>query len=88
MRPLPAAPPQGRAIAPSGSTVYVGGYFTDFPTVYVERPFSKVMGGTLAGAAGRAERFTGLHVFNPVTKMDLVEPDQVMFDQVIVRSQL
>jgi len=27
----------------------------------------------LAGAAGRAERFTGLHVFNPVTKMDLVE---------------
>ena len=31
----------------------VGGYFTDFPTVYVERPFSKVMGGTLAGAAGR-----------------------------------
>ena len=34
-------------------TALVGGYFTDFPTVYVERPFSKVMGGTLAGAAGR-----------------------------------
>ena len=34
-------------------TALVGGYFTDFPTVYVERPFSKVIGGTLAGAAGR-----------------------------------
>ena len=34
-------------------TALVGGYFTDFPTVYVERPFSKVMGGMLAGAAGR-----------------------------------
>jgi alpha-1,6-mannosyltransferase len=31
----------------------VAGYFTDFPTVYVERPFSKVMGRTLASAAGR-----------------------------------
>jgi 3-hydroxybutyryl-CoA dehydrogenase len=27
----------------------------------------------LAGASGRAERFLGLHVFNPVTKMRLVE---------------
>lgn len=27
----------------------------------------------LAGASGRAERFVGLHVFNPVTKMRLVE---------------
>ena len=27
----------------------------------------------LAGASGRPERFAGLHVFNPVTKMDLVE---------------
>jgi 3-hydroxybutyryl-CoA dehydrogenase len=27
----------------------------------------------LAGASGRADRFTGLHVFNPVTKMDLIE---------------
>jgi len=34
-------------------TALVAGYFTDFPTVYVERPFSKVMGGALAGAAGR-----------------------------------
>ena len=31
----------------------VAGYFTDFPTVYVERPFSKVLGRTLASAAGR-----------------------------------
>ena len=34
-------------------TALVAGYFTDFPTVYVERPFSKVMGDALAGAAGR-----------------------------------
>jgi alpha-1,6-mannosyltransferase len=34
-------------------TALVAGYFTDFPTVYVERPFSKVMGRVLAGAAGR-----------------------------------
>jgi len=34
-------------------TALVGGYFTDFPTVYVERPFSKVMPAALAGAAGR-----------------------------------
>jgi alpha-1,6-mannosyltransferase len=34
-------------------TALVAGYFTDFPTVYVERPFSKVIGSTLAGAAGR-----------------------------------
>jgi 3-hydroxybutyryl-CoA dehydrogenase len=27
----------------------------------------------LAGASGRSDRYTGLHVFNPVTKMDLVE---------------
>jgi alpha-1,6-mannosyltransferase len=35
------------------NTALVGGYFTDFPTVYVERPFSKVMPGILSGAAGR-----------------------------------
>jgi len=34
-------------------TALVAGYFTDFPTVYVERPFSKVMGSILAGTAGR-----------------------------------
>jgi 3-hydroxybutyryl-CoA dehydrogenase len=27
----------------------------------------------LAAASGRADRFAGLHVFNPVTKMDLIE---------------
>ena len=31
----------------------VAAYMTDFPTVYVERPFSKVMGRTLAGLCGR-----------------------------------
>jgi alpha-1,6-mannosyltransferase len=31
----------------------VAAYMTDFPTVYVERPFSKVVGKTLAGACGR-----------------------------------
>ena len=31
----------------------VGGFFTDFPTVYVERPFSKAVGRTLASAFGR-----------------------------------
>ena len=34
-------------------TALVGGYFTDFPTVYAERPFSKVIGATLASVAGR-----------------------------------
>jgi 3-hydroxybutyryl-CoA dehydrogenase len=29
--------------------------------------------GALAAASGRPERFVGLHVFNPVPKMDLVE---------------
>ena len=31
----------------------VAAYMTDFPTVYVERPFAKVMGKTLAGVCGR-----------------------------------
>ncbi len=31
----------------------VAAYMTDFPTVYVERPVSKVLGSTLAGAVGR-----------------------------------
>ncbi|MGH2968489.1 MAG: 3-hydroxyacyl-CoA dehydrogenase family protein, partial [Solirubrobacteraceae bacterium] len=29
--------------------------------------------GDLAAASGRPDRFAGLHVFNPVTKMDLIE---------------
>ena len=32
-------------------TALVGGYFTDFPTVYVDRPFSRVIGKTLGAAA-------------------------------------
>ncbi len=35
------------------STALVAAYMTDFPTVYVERPFRKVIGNTLAGAASR-----------------------------------
>ena len=31
----------------------VAAYMTDFPTVYVERPFRKAIGSTLAGAASR-----------------------------------
>ena len=34
-------------------TALVAAYMTDFPTVYVERPFRKVVGRTLAGAASR-----------------------------------
>ena len=34
-------------------TTLVAAYMTDFPTVYVERPFSKVIGKTLAGLCGR-----------------------------------
>ena len=34
-------------------TALVAAYMTDFPTVYVERPFRKVVGSTLAGAASR-----------------------------------
>ena len=34
-------------------TALVAAYMTDFPTVYVERPFRKVLGKTLAGAASR-----------------------------------
>ena len=34
-------------------TALVAAYMTDFPTVYVERPFSKVVGRTLAGLCGR-----------------------------------
>lgn len=34
-------------------TALVAAYMTDFPTVYVERPFARVVGETLAGAASR-----------------------------------
>ena len=34
-------------------TALIAAYMTDFPTVYVERPFSKVIGNTLAGLCGR-----------------------------------
>ena len=34
-------------------TALVAAYMTDFPTVYVERPFRKVVGKSLAGAASR-----------------------------------
>lgn len=34
-------------------TALVAGYFTDFPTVYVERPLSKFVGRPLASALGR-----------------------------------
>jgi len=34
-------------------TALVAAYMTDFPTVYVERPFRKVIGNPLAGAASR-----------------------------------
>ena len=34
-------------------TALVAGYFTDFPTVYVKRPFAKFVGRGLADAASR-----------------------------------
>lgn len=34
-------------------TALIAGYMTDFPSVYVERPFSRVMPGKLASNAGR-----------------------------------
>ena len=42
-------------------TALVAGYFTDFPTVYVERPFGKFIGRPVAGACGRTcYRYCGL----------------------------
>lgn len=35
------------------ATALVAAYMTDFPTVYVERPFSRVIGSALAGLCGR-----------------------------------
>ena len=34
-------------------TALIAAYMTDFPTVYVERPFAKLMGKTMAGLCGR-----------------------------------
>ncbi len=42
------------------ATALVAAYMTDFPTVYVERPFSNVLGSGLAAAAGRlCYRYSG-----------------------------
>ena len=42
-------------------TALVAGYFTDFPTVYVERPFGKFIGHPVAGACGQiCYRYCGL----------------------------
>ena len=42
-------------------TALVAAYMTDFPTVYVERPFSRVVGSFLAGLAGRiCYRYCGM----------------------------
>src|SRR4051794_15955276 len=42
-------------------TALVAAYMTDFPTVYAERPFSKVIGGSLAGLCGRlCYRYCGM----------------------------
>jgi len=41
-------------------TALVAAYMTDFPTVYVERPLSKALGGTVARAAARVSyRYCG-----------------------------
>ena len=43
------------------NTALVAGYFTDFPTVYVERPVSKFIGRPVASALGRVcYRYCGL----------------------------
>jgi alpha-1,6-mannosyltransferase len=43
------------------NTALVAGYFTDFPTVYVERPLSKFVGRSAGGALGRfCYRYCGL----------------------------
>jgi alpha-1,6-mannosyltransferase len=48
---LPWAALKHRKVYPD--TALVAGYMTDFPTVYVARPFARAVGQGLAGAAGR-----------------------------------
>ncbi len=43
------------------------------PTAIAATTTSSLSVGSLAEASGRPDRFVGLHVFNPVTKMKLVE---------------
>jgi len=43
------------------------------PTAILATTTSSLSVGRLAGASGRPDRFVGLHVFNPVTRMQLVE---------------
>jgi alpha-1,6-mannosyltransferase len=48
---LPWAAIRHRQVYPE--TALIAGYMTDFPTVYVGRPFSRVVGDGVAGAASR-----------------------------------
>jgi 3-hydroxybutyryl-CoA dehydrogenase len=43
------------------------------PSAILATTTSSLSVGRLASASGRPDRFVGLHVFNPVTRMDLVE---------------
>jgi 3-hydroxybutyryl-CoA dehydrogenase len=43
------------------------------PNAILGTTTSSLSVGRLAGASGRPDRFVGLHVFNPVTRMQLVE---------------
>jgi 3-hydroxybutyryl-CoA dehydrogenase len=43
------------------------------PSAILASTTSSLSVGRLASASGRPDRFVGLHVFNPVTRMDLVE---------------
>jgi 3-hydroxybutyryl-CoA dehydrogenase len=43
------------------------------PNAILATTTSSLSVGRLAGASGRPDRFVGLHVFNPVTRMKLVE---------------
>lgn len=70
-------------------TALVAAYMTDFPTVYVERPFSKVLGNTLASAASRIcywycgqlyRQFDGMFALSPnggMTKLKSLGIDRI-----------